>query len=94
MTEVQLFTIALSTVPTMVVVLVGILISNVRLGDVRDLMRAEMKVVEASVKAVEASVKAVEASIEKNQSEMLHRFAELDTRLSRIENGLGMRGSS
>ena len=71
----------------MVVVLVGILISNVRLGDVRDLMRAEMKVVEASVKAVEAS-------IEKNHSEMLHRFAELDTRLTRIENGLGMRGAS
>ena len=87
MTEVQMFTIALSTVPTMVVVLVGILISNVRLGDVRDLMRAEIKVVEASVKAVEAS-------IEKNHSEMLHRFAELDTRLTRIENGLGMRGSS
>ena len=80
MTEVQMFTIALSTVPTMVVVLVGILISNVRLGDVRDLLRAEMKT--------------VEASIEKNQSEMLHRFAELDTRLSRIENGLGMRGST
>jgi hypothetical protein len=57
----------------MVVVLVGILISNVRLGDVRDLLRAEM---------------------DKNHSEMLHRFAELDTRLSRIENGLGMRGSS
>lgn len=85
MTEVQMFTIALSTVPTMVVVLVGILISNVRLGDVRDLMRAEMKVVESSVKAVETS-------IEKNHSEMLHRFAELDTRLSRIENGLGRKG--
>jgi len=73
MTEVQMFTIALSTVPTMVVVLVGILISNVRLGDVRDLLRAEM---------------------DKNHSEMLHRFAELDTRLTRIENGLGMRGST
>ena len=80
MTEVQMFTIALSTVPTMVVVLVGILISNVRLGDMRDLLRAEMKT--------------VEAHIEKNHSEMLHRFAELDTRLSRIENGLGMRGST
>jgi uncharacterized membrane-anchored protein YhcB (DUF1043 family) len=80
MTEVQMFTIALSTVPTMVVVLVGILISNVRLGDVRDVLRAEMKTVEAHIK--------------KNQSEMLHRFAELYTRLTRIENGLGMRGSS
>ena len=76
MNEVQLLSIALSTVPTMVVVLTGILISNVRLGDVRDLLRAEMKV--------------LEAVMEKNQSEMLHRFAELDTRLTRIENGLGM----
>jgi hypothetical protein len=72
-TEVQMFTIALSTVPTMVVVLVDILSSNVRLGDVRDLLRAEM---------------------DKNHSEMLHRFAELDARLTRIENGLGMRGST
>ena len=68
-----MFTIALSTVPTMVVVLVDILSSNVRLGDVRDLLRAEM---------------------DKNHSEMLNRFAELDARLTRIENGLGMRGST
>ena len=44
-----MFTIALSTVPTMVVVLVGILISNIRLGDVRDVLRAEMKTVEAHI---------------------------------------------
>jgi len=78
MSDVQIMTIALATVPTMVVVLTGILISTARLGDVRDLLRAEIKV--------------VDASIEKNHNEMLHRFAELDTRLSRIENGLGMRG--
>jgi hypothetical protein len=87
MNEVQLLTIALSTVPTMVVVLTGILISNVRLGDVRDLLRAETKSSEASL---DASLKALEHVIERNQSEMLHRFAELDTRLIRIENGLGM----
>jgi hypothetical protein len=28
--------------------------------------------------------------MEKNHSEMLHRFASLDTRLTRVENGLGM----
>jgi hypothetical protein len=34
MTETQLLTIGLSTVPTMIVVLIGILINNARLSDV------------------------------------------------------------
>lgn len=73
MAEVQMFGIALSTVPTMIVVLVGILINNARLNDLRDLLRAEM---------------------EKNHSGMLHRFGDLDTRLVRIEGGLGMKPGS
>ncbi|HVO96670.1 MAG TPA: hypothetical protein VMT15_01320 [Bryobacteraceae bacterium] len=83
MSETQLLSVALTTVPTMVVVLIGILINNARLndvhsrlGDVKETLRAEMK--------------AVEANMEKNHSEMLHRFGDLDTRLSRIENSLGM----
>jgi hypothetical protein len=35
MTDQQILTIALATVPTMVTVLVGILINNARLGDLR-----------------------------------------------------------
>jgi hypothetical protein len=77
MSEVQILAIALSTVPTMVVVLTGVLINNARLNDVRDLLRVEMKL--------------VESGIERNHSEMLHRFGDLDTRLSRIENALGMK---
>lgn len=69
MTETQLLTVALTTVPTMIVILIGILINNARLNDVKEVLRAEM---------------------DKNHSEMLHRFGDLDTRLSRIENGLGM----
>jgi hypothetical protein len=61
----------------MVVVLTGVLINNARLNDVRDLLRVEMKL--------------VESGIERNHSEMLHRFGDLDTRLSRIENALGMK---
>ena len=76
MTETQLLSIALTTVPTMVVVLVGILINNARLNDVKETLRAEMKT--------------LEANMVKNHSEMLHRFGDLDTRLLRIENGLGM----
>ena len=72
MTETQLLTVALTTVPTMIV----ILINNARLTDVKETLRAEMRV--------------VDANMEKNHSEMLHRVGDLDTRLTRIENGLGM----
>jgi hypothetical protein len=69
MTETQLLTVALTTVPTMIVILIGILINNARLTDVKEALRAEM---------------------EKNHSEMLHRVGDLDSRLTRIENGLGL----
>jgi hypothetical protein len=69
MMETQLLTVALTTVPTMIVILIGILINNARLTDVKEALRAEM---------------------EKNHSEMLHRVGDLDSRLTRIENGLGM----
>jgi hypothetical protein len=78
--EAQILNVALTTIPTMVVVLIGILINNVRLNDVKDLLRAEIK----------ATREVLEAEMEKNHSEMLHRFGDLDTRLTRIEGGLGM----
>jgi hypothetical protein len=42
MNETQILTIALSTVPTMLAVLVGILINNARLGDLSDTMNARL----------------------------------------------------
>ena len=65
MTETQLPTVTLSTVPTMI--LVGILINNAGLTDVKETLRAEMRV--------------VEANMEKNHSEMLRRVGDLDTRI-------------
>ena len=76
MSEAQVLNLALATLPTMVVVLIGIFVNNARLNDVKDALRAEIKV--------------VEANMDKNHSEMLHRFGDLDTRLTRIESGLGM----
>lgn len=62
-------------------VMAGALFNNVRIGDMskriddmRDLLRAETKT--------------VESSLEKNHSETLHRIADLDTRLTRIEERL------
>ena len=43
MTETQLLTVALTTVPTMIVILIGILINNARLNDVKETLRAEMR---------------------------------------------------
>ncbi len=86
MTETQLLTVALTTVPTMIVILIGILINNARLTDVKETLRAEMKIVGAEMRVVDANM-------EKNHSEMLHRVGDLDTRLTRIEKGLGMNRS-
>jgi hypothetical protein len=42
MTETQLLIVALTTVPTMIVILIGILINNARLNDVKEVLRVEM----------------------------------------------------
>ena len=72
MTQAEALALALTTFPTMIVILIGVFTHNARLNDVKEALRAE---------------------IEKNQSEMLHRFSDLDSRLSRIESGLGMNRS-
>lgn len=87
MNESQILNLALTTVPTMTVVLIGILINNVRLNDVKESLRAEIRVVDTKVEGLRDVVR---AEMDKNHSEMLHRFADLDTRLTRIENSLGL----
>jgi hypothetical protein len=68
----------LSPLATLAIVMVGFLYNNSRLndfrlsmGDMRDMLRAEIKV--------------LQATMDKNQSELLSKFAELETRVSRIE---------
>ncbi len=85
---------ALSTIPTMTVVLIGILINNARLNDVNarlgDLAGRQNGVKEMLRSEIKSVRDVLDAHIEKNHSEMLHRFGDLDTRLTRIEGGLGM----
>jgi hypothetical protein len=68
----------LSPLATLAIVMVWFLYNNSRLsdfrlsmGDMRDMLRAEIKV--------------LQATMDKNQSEVLSKFAELETRVSRIE---------
>jgi len=71
----------------MIVVLIGIFINNVRLTDVTENLRAEIRAVGTRVGSLR---EVLQAEMEKNHSEMLHRFDALDTRLTTIESGLGM----
>ncbi len=68
----------LTPLATLAIVMVGLLYNNSRLSDfrssmtdLRDMLRAEMRV--------------LQTIIEKNHSELLGKFAELDSRVSRIE---------
>jgi hypothetical protein len=42
MTDAQVLTVVLATVPTFVVVILGLFLNNSRLNDLKDLLRAEM----------------------------------------------------
>jgi hypothetical protein len=75
----------LSPLATLAIVMVGFLYNNSRLsdfrlsmGDMRDMLRAEIKTL-----AVE--IRVLHTTMDKNQSEVLSKFAELETRVSRIE---------
>jgi hypothetical protein len=79
----------LSPLATLAIVMVGFLYNNSRLsdfrlsmGDMRDMLRAEIKGLQSSM---EGEIRALRATMDKNQSEVLSKFAELETRVSRIE---------
>jgi hypothetical protein len=69
--ESQLLSVALSTVPTMVVVMIGILINNARMGDLRSDLTARI----SDLKDV------LLADMRKNHSELLLKFNELNRRI-------------
>ena len=86
---------AVSAIATLVVLLIGFLYNNSRLTDVRvsvkDSMDALRTVVEAKFQMVEAKFQAVEANQRRGEDMLLGKFAELDNRLTRIENLLKIR---
>jgi hypothetical protein len=115
MDQAQVLNLALTVIPMMTIVLVGILVNNARLNDFKDTLRAEIGGVKSEIGAARGETAGLRAELrtettslrvevyslrdvlraemDKNHSEMLHRFADLDTRMTRIENGLGMNRS-
>ena len=73
--EAQLLTIALATVPNMLVVAIGILLNNHRLNDVKEVLRAEIKAGDA----------AILTQMSQFQMDMISKLAELDNRITRLE---------
>ena len=89
MTDQQILTIALASVPNVLAVLVGILINNSRLGDLRAHMDAQFRSVDAQFRSVDQRFDAVDRRFEE-MKEMwrseLHRVEEvLDARLKHLE---------
>lgn len=91
MSDTQPLTIALATVPTVIVVMIGILLNNSRLSDLRqDVLgriadfRAEM---ERRFAAIERRLDSVEAKIDL----LIGKVIEFDNRLTRVEAHLGLK---
>jgi hypothetical protein len=106
MNEMQLLAIALSTVPTMVVVLIGILINNARLGDLRTDFIGRLGDLRTDViDRISDTRDVLRAEMARDHNELLIKFSELDhrmdgmehrmdgmeTRLRRIEGTLGVK---
>ena len=82
MIDTQILTIAMSTAPTMLIVLVGILINNARLGDVKEILRAETR---AEISALRVEINERFNVIENKLDTILRLLADLDQRVTRLE---------
>jgi hypothetical protein len=86
MTDVQILTIVIALATSFLAVLMGVLLNNTRLSDLRASLDHRITDSGESVRAqIDASNAELRFLIEKNHSETMLKLADLDTRLSRIE---------
>jgi hypothetical protein len=93
MTDSQLLAIALASAPTMITVLIGILINNARLGDLRHYMEARFNDVDRRFNDVDRRFEDLDRKMDYRFEDMksmwrseLHRVEEvLDARLKHLE---------
>jgi hypothetical protein len=76
MSDTQILAMAVTFTTAFLAVLIGVLLNNSRLGDVKDAITQRMEVRIAELRMV----------IEKNHSETLMKFAGIEGRLTRIES--------
>ena len=86
MTDSQLLAIALASVPTMITVLIGILINNARLGDLRHYMEARFNEVDHRFEEMDRKMDHRFEDMKAMWRSELHRVEEvLDARLKHLE---------
>ncbi len=93
MNNIQILTMVLAIATSFIAVFTGVLLNNARLGDIRDLVNRRVDdakgVLEAKIGALESKIdksqSQLQVLIEKNHSETMLKFADLDSRLTRIE---------
>ena len=93
MTDSQILTIAMSTAPTMLIVLVGILINNARLGDLSSSLNSRLNDMHRRIGETNTRIGEFRAHMDVRFEEMkdlwrseLHRVEEvIDARLKHIE---------
>jgi len=93
MTDTQILTIAMSTAPTMLIVLVGILINNARLGDLSNSLNSRLNDMHTRIGETNTRIGELRSHMDVRFEEMkdlwrseLHRVEEvIDARLKHIE---------
>jgi hypothetical protein len=86
MNDTQLLTIALATVPTIIVVAIGILVNNYRLSDLRADFKVNLSDVKETLRAeIKAGDAAILAQMSQFQMDIISKLAELDNRITRLE---------
>jgi hypothetical protein len=93
MTDTQILTIAMSTAPTMLIVLVGILINNARLGDLSSSLNSRLNDMHTRIGETNIRIGELRSHLDVRFEEMkdlwrseLHRVEEvIDARLKHIE---------
>jgi hypothetical protein len=95
MTDTQILTIAMSTAPTMLIVLVGILINNARLGDLSSNLGSRMNDLNTRIGETNARIVDTEARIGELRTHMDMRFEEMKdlwrSELHRVEEVIDAR---
>ena len=91
MSDTQLLTIALATVPTVIVVVIGILLNNSRLSDLRQDVLGRMADFRAEMERRFAAVERRLDSVETKIDLLTGKVIELDNRLTRVEAHLGLK---
>lgn len=82
MTETQYITFILGFAATIAAILIGLLINNARLSDIKDVLRAEKEVLRAEI---DSKIAGVLAQMATYQMDIISKIADLDNRITRLE---------